>query len=318
MAVSYDCPATGNAHLLVFHQVLHVPTLKHNLLCPMQMRHAGVTLNDTPRHCLPEPTSDDHCLMAGGLKIPLELDGVTSVFHTRTPTAEELQAYPDGDYIECTAQYPEWDPQSDLFKILESRFKDLDMDGGRSPNVERRRHPRQLFACLTNRRLDDPFDIQRTVSAVKPQVKLTTANAEQLAKTWRISPAIAERTLRTTTQKGVREYDGKTGNVERRYPTGDRPLRYKQLSHRVFHDTLFAPIRSSRGNKCAELYGTGFGWSRVFPMKSKSDAHYTLDEFLHRYGAPQCLVSDNAKELTQGEFAKKCREAKVPVDVTVE
>eukprot|EP00529_Nitzschia_sp_RCC80_P036013 CAMPEP_0113515246 /NCGR_PEP_ID=MMETSP0014_2-20120614/40838_1 /TAXON_ID=2857 /ORGANISM="Nitzschia sp." /LENGTH=163 /DNA_ID=CAMNT_0000411793 /DNA_START=1104 /DNA_END=1595 /DNA_ORIENTATION=+ /assembly_acc=CAM_ASM_000159 len=54
------------------------------------------------------------------------------------------------------------------------------------------------------------------------------------------------------------------------------------------------------------------------PMKSKSDAHYTLDEFLHRYGAPQCLVSDNAKELTQGEFAKKCREAKVPVDVTVE
>ncbi len=51
-------------------------------------------------------------------------------------------------------------------------------------------------------------------------------------------------------------------------------------------------------------------------MKSKNDAHYTLDDLYHRYGVPSKLISDNAKELTQGQFAKKAREAQCPIDLT--
>jgi hypothetical protein len=60
----------------------------------------------------------------------------------------------------------------------------------------------------------------------------------------------------------------------------------------------------------------GFLWSRNFPMKSKSDTHHTLDEFFHRYGVPTSLISDNAKELIQGEFARKARQAQCPIDLT--
>ena len=41
-----------------------------------------------------------------------------------------------------------------------------------------------------------------------------------------------------------------------------------------------------------------------------------MDELFHRYGVPTKLISDNAKELTQGEFARKARDAKCPIDLT--
>jgi hypothetical protein len=84
----------------------------------------------------------------------------------------------------------------------------------------------------------------------------------------------------------------------------------------VYHDTLLSSIKSTRGNKCSQVYATDFCWSRNFPIKSKSQSHHTLDEFFHRYGVPASLISDNAKELTQGEFARNVRQAQCPIDVT--
>ena len=335
-ALSYDDPNTGNATLLILHQCLHVPGLRHNLLCPMQLRHNGVLVNDCPRHCMTEPDETDHTLiLPDGTVIPLKLDGVTSFFLTRTPSQFELEEYPDGKYLELTAAYPEWDPTSDLFEILEGRLTDF--DGTLLTGV--RRHPRQLASTTTTNRLCDPLspyrfegsgsadandsdsdelvfvDHQlRRLSVARRNVKFTRENALQLAKTWRISLPTAERTLRATTQNSVREYDGRTGNVERRYPTGDRHLRYKQLLHTVYHDTLHSSYKSTRGYKMAQVYATDFGWSRCFPMKIKSEVGKTLDEFFHRVGVPQRLVCDNAKEQIYGEAAKIAREARCPID----
>jgi hypothetical protein len=36
-ALAYDCPATGETVILIIHQAVHVPTMKNDLLCPMQM-----------------------------------------------------------------------------------------------------------------------------------------------------------------------------------------------------------------------------------------------------------------------------------------
>ena len=35
-AVAYDDPKTGQTIMLTINQALHIPTLEHNLLCPMQ------------------------------------------------------------------------------------------------------------------------------------------------------------------------------------------------------------------------------------------------------------------------------------------
>ena len=321
-AVVYDDPKTGNAILLIFHQVIHVPGLKNNLLCPMQLRHAGIVVNERPKHCTDDPTEDDHALiLPDDTRIVLQLDGVTSFFPTRTPTEEELSAYPsNGHYVEMTANFPEWDPQSERFQILESRLVDEDGD------LIDRELPRnrRVFSVLTSRSLDDPFRTLRLrggengtskVAATKSVRWQDNANVEQLARTWRIGLPAAERTLKASTQRGVREYDGKTGSVERRYPTGDRHLRYKRLMHPLYHDTLFSTVKSTRLNAVSHLYATDFGWSRNFPCKTKGDAHHTLDDLFHRYGVPTRLISDGAKELTQGEFARKARQAQCPIDL---
>ena len=48
-----------------------------------------------------------------------------------------------------------------------------------------------------------------------------------------------------------------------------------------------------------------FAWSRNYPLMSKGDTHFTMDDLFHQYGVPETLVSDDAKELTLGAFAKK-------------
>jgi transposase InsO family protein len=68
-------------------------------------------------------------------------------------------------------------------------------------------------------------------------------------------------------------------------------------------------VKSLSGNKCCEIYATGFGWSRNFPLKMESDVHESLDLFVGRYGIPEALVSDNAKAYIGVEFRKKAKQA---------
>ena len=101
--IAYDEPDTGTAHMLVIHQALYFPTLDHNLLCPMQMRYSGVTVNDCPKHCAARPTKDDHSILLQDFTIPLLMSGVISYFPSRRPTEEERERFDSGDYHELTA-----------------------------------------------------------------------------------------------------------------------------------------------------------------------------------------------------------------------
>ena len=59
-----------------------------------------------------------------------------------------------------------------------------------------------------------------------------------------------------------------------------------------------------------------FVWSRNYPLVSKGDAHLAMDDLFHQYGVPETLVSDDAKELTLGAFAKKARQAGCHLSLT--
>ena len=64
----------------------------HNLIPPFIMRACGVIVNDVPKiHC-EDPAVDNHCTPFDNsdLRIPLQLNGVFSCFHTRVPTEREL------------------------------------------------------------------------------------------------------------------------------------------------------------------------------------------------------------------------------------
>ena len=45
----YTHPHTQVRYHLIFHQAIHMPHLDHHLLCPMQLRAHGVTVNECPR-----------------------------------------------------------------------------------------------------------------------------------------------------------------------------------------------------------------------------------------------------------------------------
>ena len=77
---------------------------------------------------------------------------------------------------------------------------------------------------------------------------------QTLAARWMISPDRAKRTVVMTTQHGVRTCLNPT--LSHRFLTNDQMLRYKQLPHTVFTDTLFAMSVSRQGNKMAQIYST--------------------------------------------------------------
>lgn len=305
--IAYDDPSTGRAKLIVAHQAIQIKGLKNNILCPMQLRHNGLTVNERPKHCTPIPTREDHAIVfPDGYLIPLSLAGITSYFPTRKPTKDEVDSYKNGngDYLELTAESPEWDPHSVLFSELEDSMVDRYGD-----IVKQGQHPRQLFMMVTDDHFHNPFrKLAITTTTQKPGHETVT----QLSANWGIGREAAERTLRATTRRGAKGFDGTRTTAERRFPTGDRPLRYRRLGHALYHDTLFSTVRSYRGNTCSEVYATDFGWSRNFPMKRKSEAHHTLDDLFHRYGVPTKLISDGAKELTLGKLAKRLERHNAP------
>ena len=94
VAVAYDCPITNHTFILLFHQVLHIPTMKRHLLCPFQLREHDIVVNDTPLLHLHEDkrTHESHCLICDDpvLKIPFEIEGIMSGFTVRMPTDAEM------------------------------------------------------------------------------------------------------------------------------------------------------------------------------------------------------------------------------------
>ena len=99
-AVAYDNPTTGETIILTINQALYIPSLKHNLLCPMQCRMNQVEVNDVPKFL----KLDDHAVIIpndalGPKRIPLSLHGIIRYFPTRKPLKQE---YEQSEYHCCS------------------------------------------------------------------------------------------------------------------------------------------------------------------------------------------------------------------------
>jgi hypothetical protein len=130
---------------------------------------------------------------------------------------------------------------------------------------------------------------------------------EALAKRWGIGLEAAKKTVEVTTQRAVRDLESATGT--RRLKPYAAQLRYKRLDTEMFSDIFYGPCRSLEGNKFAVVYATRFHWTHVYPVKSRTEAHYSLDDLFRRHGVPVTLIPDNAGELTGGEYKKKAQKA---------
>ena len=88
----------------------------------------------------------------------------------------------------------------------------------------------------------------------------------------------------------------------------DKNICHYCLAHIVFSDTMFANTVVKRGNRCAEVYVTDFGWARAFPVASRSEAHKTMPLQFIWDGVPPPCISNNAIEMFQGKFHHKLKD----------
>ena len=225
----------GNEYLLVFHQSIFLgDDLQHTLVNPNQLRHNGITVQDCPKQF---DRNSQHCIQVPGkgLKIPLQMRGVISGFHSRLPTQEELESLPQ---IELTRDI--WNPKSDNFAAAEEAARRrisamqaqdhddaearyisaaaasdippdmLDSDDGDKENLYTRlvssvivpyeREPLQV--ADVNAPPGDELEYQ--VDAVISSRRKPKVTPEELSQKWCIGLDTAKKTLASTTQSGMR------------------------------------------------------------------------------------------------------------------
>ena len=131
--VAYDNLYTCQMHMLIFHQAIYLETMENHLICPMQCRVAGVTIHDCPKIFVTNPTDQSHAIVIDAdpytpedkkLIIPLQLQGVSSVFPIRTPSHAEFDDE-DIPRIVMTAEAPEWDPKTSDWSKQEASMTDF-------------------------------------------------------------------------------------------------------------------------------------------------------------------------------------------------
>jgi len=136
-ALAYDCPYSGQVYILLVRNALHIPSMDHNLVPPFILRAGGVKINDVPKiHC-ESPGVEDHCISFEGsdLRIPLQLNGIFSYFHSRIPTLKELH---ECEKIFLTPDSNDWNPHCSSYERNERAM--LDYEGNMSEPDRRTSH----------------------------------------------------------------------------------------------------------------------------------------------------------------------------------
>ena len=150
-AVAYECSFSRQTYILIFRNALYIPSMLHNLIPPFILRAGGVIVNDVPKiHCK-DPSKDDHCLRFDNndLRIPLQLIGTFSYFHTRKPDPQELY---DKDKIFLTPDSSDWNPHCLSFEQNERAMLNFE---GEMNDVNRRIY----LPMQPDDESDNPFEL---------------------------------------------------------------------------------------------------------------------------------------------------------------
>ena len=173
-AVAYDCPYSHQTSILIVRNALHIPTMDTNLIPPFIMRERGIIVNDKAKiHC-GDPSIDDHCIVFNDaqFRIPLQLNGIFSYFHSRLPTVDELY---ECDKYFITPDANDWNPHCTSFEENERAM--LAFDGQMSSDNRRLNTPMETeiedpdaleISSVTVKQLDDFIDENISSAYVSP------------------------------------------------------------------------------------------------------------------------------------------------------
>jgi len=165
-ATAYD-DNFGQTHILIVNMALWFgDRLEASLINPNQIRAHGIQLCDDPT----DPNRDLG-LQINHLFLPFIMEGITCTFTLRTPTEWELDNCP---HLEVTSD-TKWLPKAAHFA----------QDNGKSGE-------------------DDQPPTVTAILAYNTRHRHSNINSETLARQWGIGIETARKTLRVTTQAGIR------------------------------------------------------------------------------------------------------------------
>ena len=117
VATAYDT-GKGETYILIYNEALYFgDRMSHTLLCPNQLRHNGLIVDDVPVQ-YSEKSTHSIFIEEANLRIPLHLDGIISGFTTRQPSMAELADI--SNHVEMTSA-DDWNPDSKDFAKAEEK-----------------------------------------------------------------------------------------------------------------------------------------------------------------------------------------------------
>jgi Reverse transcriptase (RNA-dependent DNA polymerase) len=316
-ATAYDDVTSGRTYILVFNEALYYgEKLDHTLINPNQVRSYGIPFWDSPF----DPTRSLSIDVNDDLQIPMRTVGTKLLFTTRVPTADELATC---EHIHMTSALP-WNPAEVLMlqattqggsthpwkhqiATVDSTYKRYEyVDSGSDdalmdaidPSLVRlgeRLHANHQRSIAQVDTVYDHIDIpgRRTFVSDERHSKI---NAEALAEKFGISIPRAQRTLRVTTQRGVRSA---ILPISRRY-RADRMFSVKRLNGKFATDTAYGKVKSLRGNVGSQVFSHKCGFKVCYPLQkvNGNSVGDSLTQFISDYGAPERLTFDGASVQT--------------------
>lgn len=286
-AVAYDDLINGTTTILEANHSIYVSDMEHCLLCPDQVREAGIRVDLTPTKY--DPDSPFFLQWPDGFTIPLQSFGPIPMFRIRRPTAEELVTCerrlltPECEWI----PYPEEDQDPIPYSVYQMSVA--------STNIEEAPfHPIDQYLFQGNAR-------NAAICSMNARRKRAVA-PERVAALFGCGLNTAERTLQVTTQDHIRE---NAGNITRRYRTRRSQLRYRQLGNpygQFYVDVHAAKVKSIRGYTCGAVFCNKLNYIYWHGLKTEKHTDEALQCFVQDVGVPTGLHSDNAKSLTAGKF----------------
>ena len=298
-STAFTDPHTGDTVILRFNQVLwYGRRLTMSLINPNQIRHAGLTVSDDPTD-----KTRDFGILGNDFFLPFQMVGTTVFFESRVPTTWE---YANCRIVELTIDAP-WNPGEVNIALLSSHDEHtLEAQTYRSL-CAMDRIPRCINQCTTEcecgsdlsvfdsasmtRRMISSVQIatshrdDSSISYVGARDRHSQVTAETVARKFRCGLETAQKTLKATTQRGVRHA---MHPLHRRYRVDHLNLHRRRLKDTFYMDTLFSKVKSIAGNTCAQLITNGT-FTRVYPLESKSSANiaHALQEFIDDVGIPE-------------------------------
>ena len=313
----------GRTYILVFGQGLWFgDRLDRSLINPNQCRAFGISLCD-------DPTDPHRSLGFHTEKVLVELymNGTIATMLTHCPSQEELDTCP---FIYLSDQ-DSWDPTKVNFQInsIKQETSDkrplkicqIESTAPTAPNITLMPSTASSYdiamANVSTTLCQDIFvsDLLDNVHVYQvssskstkptpaplPDLQVNTftherhhrVTPEALAQKWNIGLNTARKTIKVTTQLGVRSA---IGPLTRRYRTDILQNHLRRLNTTFYTDTLFAKCKSIVGNTVAQVYTDGQGFVHVDPRTSKAFAGLTLDALTETVGVPNKLIYDGSQE----------------------